>query len=218
MNSKDLRQALISATIEQLNHLGFAAKSASDHVRFEKKVAYGKQVAYYNIVSFGETYKLSLILVVFHRAIEVVHGLALGLNKKSIDIRGTINLIAEEYDSQSLQHFTVETIEDVQQWCHLSTTYIIEAAMQQLDAYGELKDLDKLFNSQPTEELPVCPYLLSRAEKGIIIAKLLTSPNLPKLIETYRSILTEQDILLTYEEVVEFLNRHQPEELWQLKI
>jgi hypothetical protein len=218
MNSKDLRQALVASTIDQLGHLGFVAKSASDHVRFERKVAYGQQVAYYNIVSFGESYRLSLVLVVFHQVVEVVHGLALGLKKKSIDIRGTVNLVADAYNGQPLQHFAVETAEDVQRWCDFAATYIAEAGMQQLDAYGELAVLDKLFNSQPAVELPVCPYMLSRAEKGIIIAKILSNPNLLRLIETYRSILTEQDILLTYEEVVEFLDRYQPDELWRLKV
>ncbi len=218
MNYKDLCQSLIAQTSELLDNSSFTAKSGSDHVRFEKKVSYGKQVIYYHIANIGGSYQVSMSLVIFYQIVETVHALALGLNKKSLAIRGTLNLTVDEYGNQSMRYFPINSSADIHKWCLNSADYINNVGLQELDTYGNIRELDKLFNDRPSESLPGCIYMLSRAEKGIIIAKICRSPKLQELVEKYRSILMEMDIILTYEEVVSFISGYQPEELEKLTI
>lgn len=213
MNHKDLCQALISETIKLLGEIKIFTKSSSDHVRFELMTPYGKNVFYYNLIYSGNTFKVSLHLAVFYSSVEIVHGLALGLKKKSIDIRYTIGWILDVYDGQPIQYYPLGTSTDIHSWCVTCVKYLRQEGMQLLNSYSDITDLDRLFNNNPNEELSVCPYLLSRAEKGIIIAKLCQSKTLSALIQQYRNILVSQDILLTYDEVVDFIEGYSAEEL-----
>jgi hypothetical protein len=218
MKYKDLCQALITETLVSFEELNVVSKSSNDHVRFELKTPYGKNVFYYNLIRSGDTYRASLYLTVFHSSVEIAHGLALGLKKKSIDIRNTIAWTIDVYSGQSMQYYPLETSADIHSWCAICVEYLRQEGMQLLNSYNDILDLDRLFNSSPTQELPLCSYLLSRAEKGIIIAKLCQSKTLSNLIQQYRDILVSQDILLTYDEVVNFIERYSVEELYQLKI
>jgi hypothetical protein len=186
MNYIDLCQSLIAQTSKLLDNSGFTARSGSDHVRFEKKVSYGKQVIYYHIANIGGSYQVSMSLVIFHQIVETVHALALGLNKKSLAIRGTLNLTINEHVSQSLRYFPIGSSADIQKWCLNSTDYINNIGLQELNTYGNIHELDKLFNDRPCESLPGCIYMLSRAEKGIIIAKICRNPKLQELIDYVR--------------------------------
>jgi hypothetical protein len=131
----------------------------------------------------------------------------------SLSIRGTVY---PPNNDQSVAARTVETLDDLNEWCQDAVFYILNIGLETLGSYDNIQDLDKLFNDNPEEILVGCSYLLSRAEKAIIIAKLCQNPMLPKLIDKYRAMLIEQDILLTYEDVVNFISNYQPEELQQL--
>jgi hypothetical protein len=213
MNKVTFRKKLSASIMHHLDGAIYKIGSGFDHVRFERKTPSGKSVIYVSITRRGDAYWVSLYLTLFQAQVECVHCLALGLPRTSYNIRGTLIGGVDYKRAPTLQYHSLTTEAEIELWCAEASHYIKNYGNIWFQQAETLDALNTLFNSAPENPVDGMAYLLSRAEKGIIIAKLNNNPKLKQLIESYRILLKEGDILLTFEEVVNFLTRHSVEEL-----
>jgi hypothetical protein len=212
MNKNQLCKLLVAETQRLLNDAACTALTGIDHVQFEWHDAFARRIACTTIVQRGQSYQLSFYVALCHAQVELIHAAALGLSRRSYRIRPTLigNMVP------SLHYVDVENTADVQRWCAAVVAYLQGDGAQWFETPITEQALNSLFNATPDVELESCRYMLSRAEKGIIIAKLCDDPALPQLISTYRDMLAAGDIVLTFDDVVDFLHQRSLDELMMI--
>ncbi len=206
MTPKQLTTVLRTEISEHLNDSQMRATTGADHVRFEWRRKDEKSLAYIMSVNRGFTYHVSLSLTYFHNQVEVLHCLALGLSRQSYRLRGTLLGMGPA----ELCHVPATSSQQAKLFSHQVVHYLKGEGQEWVMASRGLDQLNHLFNATPALPLTGQSYLLSRAEKGIIIAKLCSDPALPELIAQYRAQLAAADIILTFDDVCQFLAAHSP--------
>jgi hypothetical protein len=214
MNNTELCRVLVTETRHALADPACKPIIGNDHVRFEWQTDYGRKIAYVSIIRHGHSYKLSYYSALCHDRVELIHALALGLSRRSYAIRAT--LIGGEHPA--LKYIAVENKADAERWCAIMVAHVQGAGAAWLNAPVDLGALNTRFNSNPEVEVMGCAYALSRAEKGVIIATLCDDPVTLNLIEAYRNMLLKDDILLTYDDVVSWLGKHDQASLMHMKM
>ncbi len=212
MKKGELCQILAAELPRVLNDTRAKPVIGADNVRLEWHDGEVRRIALMPTVQRGQSYQLSYWSAISHTQVELAHALALGLSRKSFNMRWTLL----GGSNTALQYIGVETEADAIRWCAGVADHLLGQGSQWLSQPTSLAELHPLFNTAPAQELPACPYLLSRAEKGIIIAKLRCDPALPALVDTYRARLITADIVLTFDQVVNWLNTHSLDQINQL--
>lgn len=209
--SKEIKEKIASEFGSFLSQDNFLYKKTSNEfVREENDFS---NIFNMLLTAWSDHYSLDVRLYISHKRIEKIFESIVGKSHK-LTMGNTIERIAKSPDGRQVVNGNMYILllqsEDIDAAVETLNSYYSNIAKPYFKRYDSLEAINDIINNQPFEHCPahVGGRLDNRCMKGLIIAKLINSPNYEQLVATYDEAIKKtmnEESIENYYKVREYL-------------
>lgn len=224
MNYKNVLDELLNCLRPYFSNLGYKIKKVKEvggyHIYNETN--FGTQLIEVSAIDYKIEHTLCASFMVCHEIVSEILKFSRGKNEV-YNSKFTFTVVHDNNDN-NLFNYYLKTESSIDVWVKdVLIPYFEEHIIPFFRLFETLENVDKVLNSNPSEESEYINNYPKRAQIGLIVAKLVNNANFNELSEAYLSVLEKEDVSETYIHVMNYLKNNTIDEIkeninWRAKI